>query len=341
MLNNNNNLDGQKVLFDILLGPLRWNAIELGFKTQLFDHFHHPNFAHYVASTCGWRTEQLTLLLNAYVSMGIMIKKAQSYELHPSYVDLLYSESDKYIGDTLCLLIKVKQLPVDRAIQWLEQPNGPDNKINLRDPSFWEQAFQRLHTFHVSTRNPSLLPLLEELPQWKDGMHLLDVGAGSPELAKTICTQFPHSEVTLFDLPLCCQEIAKHLHSEVWEGSNRVHLFEGDMNDGHFGGSYDIILAAMSLYFAEDLDECIAQLWQCVKPGGALVCFHEKLNEDRTAPSFHIVGRLPAELANGALSLEFGALENALSACNPSNLATNVVNTPYGEMAFSVATKPI
>jgi 2-polyprenyl-3-methyl-5-hydroxy-6-metoxy-1,4-benzoquinol methylase len=341
MINNNNNLDGQKVLFDILLGPLRWNAIELGFKTQLFDHFRQPNQAHYVASDCGWRTEPLVLLLNAYVSIGLMIKEAQSYRLHPSYIELLYSKSEGYMGDTLCLLVKVKQLPIERAIQWLTQSNNCDCSINLRDPSFWKQAFQRLHTFHISTRNPSLLPLLEALPQWKDGMQLLDVGAGSPELAKTICTQFPSSEVTLFDLPPCCHEMAEHLQSNPWEGNNRVHLLEGDMNDGHFGDSYDLILAAMSLYFAEDLCQCVKQLWQCVKPGGALVCFHETLNEDRTAPSFHIVGRLPAELANGALSLEFGTLEQALSACHPSNLATKVVNTPYGEMAFIVATKPV
>lgn len=329
--------DVQTILFDMMLGPLRWDTIELGFNTQLFDHFNDYSHIEDIAQTYGWKTEKLTLLLNSYVSIGIMEKQSNTFRLHPSYASHLDSKSPTYIGETLCQLVKLKHLPIEKAKEWLKSTEKTDSSISLFNHSFWEKSYRRLHAFHISTRNPSLLPLLCALPDWVDGIQILDMGAGSAELAKAIIQQLPSSQITLFDLPSCCDVIEKVLKQSP--PNDQIRLLRGDMNKGGFKGPYHLVLAAMSLYFAEDLPSCVKELWDNVKPGGVLISFHEALNADRTKPTFHILGRLPAELSNGALSLEYGHLEKALVACHPTHLTTQHIKTPYGDMAFTVARK--
>ncbi len=76
-------------------------------------------------------------------------------------------------------------------------------------------------------------------------------------------------------------------------------------------------------------------------PGGTLISFHESLNQERTQPEFHVLGRLPAELANGPFSIESEQIEEALKANHPSRLDTRKIPTPFGEMTLIIAHKCI
>ncbi|MDX7990997.1 hypothetical protein FE394_03240 [Xenorhabdus sp. Reich] len=338
-----NKINEQQFLFGMLLGPIRWNILKIAFRYRLFDHFITMNNATTVARIFNWCPTRLTLLLNAYVTLGIMEKQAQSFSVKPNYQPYLVSHSRNYLGETLCSLAEIKSLTATQSVEWLTQDTPPEQQIDMRDQVFWQKATSRLRAFHKSTRNLILLPVLQTLPNWRDGLHFLDVGAGSAELAQDILAIHPQSQITLFDLPLCCTAIQMQLtDSTRFNESNTsqaIKFLPGDMNTTPFGGPYQMILAAMSLYFATNLQHCINRLWTSLAPGGTLISFHESLNQARTQPEFHILSRLPAELANGPLSIESGQIEEALKANHPASLDTQQIPTPFGEMTLIIAHK--
>ncbi|WP_052189522.1 MULTISPECIES: trans-aconitate 2-methyltransferase [Xenorhabdus] len=340
-----NKTNEQQYLFNMLLGPIRWNILAFAFHHRLFDHFITMADATTVAQQFNWCPTRLTLLLNSYVSLGIMEKQAQSFFIKSNYQPYLLSHSQHYLGETLCSLAEIKSLTLTKSAEWLVQNTQPKQQMDMHDQRFWQKATSRLRAFHRSTRNPILLSILQSLDNWQDGLHFLDVGAGSAELAQNILAIHPQSKITLFDLPLCCTAIQMQLiDSDGFDESNpsqSIKFLPGDMNTTLFGGPYQIIVAAMSLYFATNLQDCINRLWASLFPGGTLISFHESLNQERTQPEFHVLGRLPAELANGPFSIESEQIEEALKANHPSRLDTRKIPTPFGEMTLIIAHKCI
>ncbi|UXI02722.1 class I SAM-dependent methyltransferase [Photobacterium sp. TY1-4] len=328
----------QSKLFSALLGPIHWQLLEFTFTHQLFDRFQQCTSAEEAGNDLNWRPDRLELLLNACVALGFMHKKNAGYTVKNSYRPLLLSDSESYLGETLLHLSRIKQLTPETMLTWLSPRQEQHAVLNMRNEQFWQNATSGLQAFHQSIRNPILLPLIRDIPHWRDGLTILDLGAGSVQLARDILKQSPNSQITLFDLPPCCEVLQKEVLTDTRLASH-VSVRPGDMNQGDFGGPYQLMIAAMSLYFARDLAQCIDDLWQSLAPGGTFISFHEALNTTRTQPLYHVLGRLPAELANGPLSLSHGQLEATLAANNPVSLSTYPLKTPFGEMTLIVATK--
>ncbi|MBV7262799.1 methyltransferase [Photobacterium sp. WH24] len=330
----------QHALFSSLLGPVRWQVLEFAFSHHLFDHFEQHNSVDVVAQQHHWDPERLELLLNALVAMALMSKSDYGYKLNAPYCPYLLSHSAQYLGDTLTHLARVKSISPAGIHDSLQLPHQSATELNMRNTQFWQQATTGLQAFHRSVRNPILLPVLGTLQGWDTGLTILDFGAGSLQLAQDILNCSPQCEITIFDLPPCCEHLSQQLLAEN-KPASAIHFLPGDMNEAHFGGPYQLIIAAMSLYFAKDLNQCINQIWQALEPGGTFISFHESLNTARTQPAFHILGRLPAELVNGPLSLEAGQVEAALEANTPANLRSLPLQTPFGEMTLIIAEKSI
>lgn len=328
----------QSTLFSALLGPIHWQVLEFAFTYKLFDHFKVCTSAEKVADDLNWHQDRLELLLNACVALGFMNKSTAGYTVEAGYLPLLLSDSTSYLGDTLRHLSRVKMLSPETILTLLSRQQDQRSDLNMRNEHFWQQATSGLQAFHQSIRNPILLPFMSTIPNWHDGITILDLGAGSVQLARDILGQSPRSRITLFDLPPCCEILHQQVIADAQLASS-VTLRPGDMNQGAFGGPYQLVIAAMSLYFARDLEQCIHNLWQALEPGGTFISFHEALDTTRTQPLFHVLGRLPAELANGQLSLSSGQVEAALAANNPASLRSYPLKTPFGEMTLITATK--
>ncbi|MBD8513712.1 hypothetical protein IFO68_13605 [Photobacterium sp. CAU 1568] len=330
----------QHALFSSLLGPVRWQVLEFAFSHRLFDHFEQSNSVEIVAQQRHWDPERLELLLNALVAMELVSKSACGYRLNTQYRPYLLSHSAQYLGDTLTHLARVKSISPATINDLLQLPHQSATELNMRNTQFWQQATTGLQAFQRSVRNPILLPVLSTLQGWDTGLTILDFGAGSIQLAEDILNCSPQCEITIFDLPPCCELLQQQVLPES-KLASAIRFLPGDMNEANFGVGYQLIIAAMSLYFANDLNQCINQLWQALEPGGTFISFHESLNTARTQPAFHILGRLPAELANGPLSLEAGQVEAALEANTPANLRSLPLQTPFGEMTLIIAEKSI
>ena len=329
----------QHKLFDLMLGPIRWQMVQFSIENKLFDHFTSPVRAEVIAGRLKLRPHKLKLLLNALAALNIFVKEDDHYHVAHSYLPYLNSGSEQYLGETLSHLGKVKSMNsafLADAI-CLEKKSQPE--ANNHDFDVWEESINDLRCFHKSIRNSILLPLLKKQHQWQSVTSILDLGAGSIQLAQDIFLSKPETMVSLFDLPACCNPLKKQLDQDSPTLTGNIRLVSGDMNHDDFCGQYGLILAAMSLYFANNLTQCIKKIYDALLPNGLFVSFHEALNEQRTGPIFHVIGRLPVELANGSLSLHAGEIEYALSINQFHNIQSQTLSTPFGEMSFITATK--
>ena len=329
----------QHKLFDLLLGPIQWQMVQFSIEHKLFDHFINPVPAEIIASKLKLRPHKLKLLLNALVALNIFEKENEHYHVAQSYLPYLNSSSEQYLGETLIHLGQVKSMSITflADVIYLESTAQPQVKNHEFDA--WEESTNALRCFHKSIRNSILLPLLKKQLQWQGVTSILDLGAGSIQLAKDIFQSKPETLITLFDLPACCNALKKQIDQDSPLLNSHIRLVSGEVNHDDFSGHYDLILASMSLYFANDLSQCLKKIYDALLPGGLFVSFHEALNEQRSSPMFHVIGRLPVELACGSLSLHDGEIEHALSINQFYDIQSEILSTPFGEMSFITAKK--
>jgi len=110
----------------------------------------------------------------------------------------------------------------------------------------------------------SLMPSDRTLP-----LRILDLGCGPGVMASRLAEEFPHAELTMFDLRV---EMIDRCKSRL--GTNpRASFRVGDFREDDFGSEYDMIIASLSLHHAT-LDErpsLAERLFRALAPGGQLI----------------------------------------------------------------------
>src|SRR4051812_44519576 len=118
----------------------------------------------------------------------------------------------------------------------------------------------------------SLMPSDRTLP-----LRILDLGCGPGVMASRLVEEFPHAQLTLFDITV---EMIDRCVSRL--GANpRVSFRVGDLRDDDFGSGYDLILASLSLHHAT-LDErpsLAGRLFRSLVPGGQLITAEVVIDE--------------------------------------------------------------
>jgi len=100
----------------------------------------------------------------------------------------------------------------------------------------------------------------------------LEMGAGPGYLAMMIAERKPDSEITAVDISSDMIAVAGEFIREK-KLENRVHYIQGDVGDEQFMqklGTFDLVYTTFSLHHWKDPDESIRNLWNAVRPGGAL-----------------------------------------------------------------------
>ncbi len=320
--------DGQYFLFDTLVAPLRWELLSAGLKLKLFDYLQVSRTAEEVASRFDLIRKSTELFLNAMVSIGFLYKHRERYQLSDSYLPLLGSESNASMCEVLDHLGKIKHVTGSQIIELLAQSNKEAQQgSTMTQPEFWTNVVDGLRSFHVAVRNPIVMDILMSLTNFPSANRILDLGAGSERLALDILSTKPDIQTVIFDLP----EVASLIRSQLTD-TPQIQIVEGDLNKDSLGQEYDLVWASMVLNYAQNLPAFMGKVRQSMRPGGLFASFHEKINQDRTFPEFHVVGRIHAELQAGSLSLEAGAVEKALHQANFKNICSRLLETPFGNM---------
>lgn len=138
----------------------------------------------------------------------------------------------------------------------------------------------RLMTFGQDIRWRREVIRLSQLPEKGK---LLDLGAGTGDLAREALRQFPSSRVFAadftFEMMLVGKENTDHQVNLVWSAADALHLPFTD----HF---FDSVVSAYLLRNVSDLQAALQEQFRVLKPGGILV------NLETTPPPRGLLGYL-------------------------------------------------
>jgi len=316
-------------LFDLLQAPIRWQLIDLGLTLDLFDRLAAPRSAGDLAAEVGVDAARLALVLDALCAMGAVTKTGGLYGLTPNGAAYLTSDGAFSVRDMLVGLSWLRHSTVGDLLRAETPP-----PLDMSDPAFWDRSVANLRSFHRSMGAAVMIDCLESLPVWPSARRMLDLGAGSEVLARTVAERRPDMAVTLVDLPPPAARITEALAGAGL--AERVNVRVGDYNTADLGSGYDIAWASMTLYYARDLEALCRRVREALAPGGVFVSLHEGLTDDRTQPESHVVGRLATALRGQDLSFNAGRIADAMRGAGFVGVDSRPVETPFGSMWLDV-----
>lgn len=320
-------------LMDYLLGPIRWQLVDIGFELKLYDLLSSAKSSNEVAKTLALLPKQTVLLLKSLCSLGLVEENDNNtYQLTERAKPYLLSNSSYSMRDLLSHLGKVKHTDNDTIKTILKTGNSDLLASQFRNENFWQRSQDCLYSFHNSISNDIVMEILQDLPQWKKSPSLLDLGAGSESLCKAIVKDNPNAVTTLFDLPACVAHIKKRLDENI-----PITMIAGDFNVDDIGKGYDIIWAAMSLYYAKDLASVLTTIKKALNTNGVFLSFHEALKNNRTQPEAHVTGRFLPAISGSDLSFDSGVIASQLKKVGFRHIETSFIDMPNGEMRLDIA----
>lgn len=322
-------------LLDILLGPIRWTLLEVGFQFHVFDALRTSVSAETLALHLSFDVTKLSILLDAMVSMDFVEKKNGCYRLNKMMAPYLDSSSVTSMRDTLMHLSKVKHSRSHEIKESLMTGSNKPTSIDFSKPEFWSKAAANLRAFHSSISNHYVVNLLQRFSAYLGKeRRVLDLGAGSELLAISLCSRFPGTEVTVFELPPCAALIKARCQQA---DAKNITVIGGDYNDLDLGLHYDLVWASMSLYYAKDLVSLLTTIRHFLSPGGVFLSFHEGLYAQRTQPTYHVVGRFVPTINGNDVSFNRGVIAKTMIDAGFDRVESESLETPFGLMDLDVA----
>lgn len=319
-------------LFDMALGPLRWNVLQIGFECGVFDALQDIQTEDEVADSLGFQSDKTLLLLNALSSLGYLDKSSAGFTLNDDYAPMLLSDSASSMRDVLLHLNRVRYSTVENLKEILVSGHANHVSANFSTPEFWDKAINHLRSFHRSLSNQVSLSILAQLPDWASVNTLLDLGAGSECLATSLVAAKPDLTVTIFDLKPCASRISDRIN-----GAQNIKVVSGDYNTDSIGAGYDVVWSSMSLYFANDIDVLLKKIKSSLNDNGKFVSFHEGLYNAGTQPEKHVVGRLVPSLNGNNLSFKKRFIAERMKCVGFKKVESQTILTSFGEMDIDVA----
>ncbi|WP_271272993.1 methyltransferase [Aliamphritea hakodatensis] len=323
----------QSWLLDLMLGPVRWQLLRSGFELQVFDYLPEPKTAPELADSLGFKAEKVAVLLDALTSLGFLQKTHGQYRLVESLRPFLISDSPQSMREMLLHLARVKHCDMDDMLNVLKTGESEHVSADFARPEFWDRAVGNLRSFHASCSNRVALQLLKSLPEWGQVRSILDLGAGSENLAVSLAEGHPDLKVRVFDLEPCASRIRSAISSRY---SQQITVVAGDYNHDPLPQHSDLIWASMSLYYAKDLELLLTELRDSLNEQGMLVCLHEGLTAERTQPEHHVVGRFVPALNGIDVSFNHGDIAAAMTQAGFTRVLSRGINTLYGPMDLDI-----
>ena len=166
------------------------------------------------------------------------------------------------------------------------------------------------------------------------GGRLLDLGAGTGDLAAEAQRQFPSSTVIAADFTLEMMQFGRSLKdaSLAWNGADALHLPFVD-------SSFDAVVSGYLLRNVSDLPQALAEQYRVLKPGGRLVAL------DTTRPprsllspliNFHLHTVIPAlgRLLTGEAEAYTYLPDSTRQFLSAEQLAVHLVQTGFRRVCF-------
>jgi len=304
--------DNQKLYYKMLHQKRETELLLSALRVKLFSCLESWETPKSVATKSDLNERNLSFVLNALASIGLLEKSRESYRNTQQSNDFLNPNSPVYLGESI--LFREKMM----SLQSIEERliNGPNKNVlhnnqGIEVYDFYEAARVSIPEMYTG-RVQSLIQAVTNLYGNKTPEKILDLGGGSGILAIELAITFPNCKGVVFEHPNVAQ-LPRKLVSER-NLSEHVSVIEGDFNADDIGKGYDLIIASGVLDFAKDhLDSVMSKLYEALTSNGYLYVVTNNVSEDYQYPPESILGWLSSHLDGLDVLLTKRDIENALT----------------------------
>ena len=231
-----------------------------------------------VSSNCRAIPHLLKPLLDACVSMGLIVLKNNKYiNTQFSRVYLVKGEP-RYVGDLI-------QLQYDESKQWDKLYDIIIGSKNISDEQHTDEVNYR--TFIKAMNNLGMLGEAEALKNSVDlsgCKEMVDAGGGSGLYSIVLCQKYPELRAMILDksktLVLTKEMIAGYKESE------RITLREADITKESFGKNIDVVLLSDVIYDESEAIPILRNAWNCLCQNGILILRGYYSDPENSKPLF-------------------------------------------------------
>jgi SAM-dependent methyltransferase len=238
-----------------------------------------PLSAQEVAKRIGAELRALTLLLDALVALGFLVKRGETYQCVPSVSSFLSADAPDSV------------LPVvlHMANLWLRWSNLTSmvrgSHVPDKEPVSSQDA-NALRAFigAMDVIAGDLAPRMVAAVHPGSSRALLDVGGASGTYTLAFLQAVPEMKATLFDKPEVI-EIARQCLGKAGI-LNRVTLIPGDFYQDELPHGHDLAFVSAIIHqnSPEQNLELFMKVFRSLNPGGRIVIRDHVMESDRTSP---------------------------------------------------------
>lgn len=327
-------------LFDIFIGPVKMAVMKAALELSIGDVLICEMDAKEVAKALRIKTDAagLTCFLDSMAAIGFLDKAKGKYKNSDFSKAYFRRESPLYMGPFITRMTAMQHKNLDNIVRLVTTgPPELEEKETLETEIRWEKAAADLAVYQQAGAAQLAADLAQSLPGFKQARKLLDLGGGPGIIGATIVRQHPTMTGVLLDLPAIIGQAKKHILN--FGMADRISFIAGDYNEVDLGRDYDLVWASHNLYYVKDKTAFFKRLKAAMNEGGVLLCAHEGLTRERTAPAPVVLSRLSLALEGQDVSFNEGELAAHLRDAGFESVKSRSIHLGVGHSELIIAKK--
>jgi ubiquinone/menaquinone biosynthesis C-methylase UbiE len=264
--------------------------LEAGVRNGVFDALDSgPKTSEELARQTGASARGLLALLNGLVGFGILTKESDRYGLAPDAAAFLVKGKPVYCGGF------IRHTSSQLMPAWLKlsevvkkgEPDGPGVNLEEAGAPFFREFVNDI--FPISYAPAQMLAKGLKLPESKNPVRVLDLGAGSGVWGIALAESSPHVKVTALDWAAVLEVTRKNVESHGVQG--RFDFLAGDLRSADFGSGYDVAVLGHILHSEGEQRSrvLLRKIFAALAPGGTLAVQEFLVEPDRTGPPVALI----------------------------------------------------
>lgn len=238
-----------------------------------------------VAAAASASARGTRMLLDALVTLGLLMKERDHYALTPPAAQYLVRESPDYVGAVW--EGKMFFEPWEHLTE-VVRTGRPFRRLETSEAA--EQFFPALvRALHVMSVAPArrMAEALGAGAGGDEGLRVLDVACGSAVWSIAVAELDPRARVTAQDFPQLFETTREYLRRHGVE--DRYDFLPGNLREVEFGeGLYDLAILGNIVHSEGEASsrDLLRRLRRALRPGGRVAVIDMIPNDERTAPPF-------------------------------------------------------
>lgn len=266
-------------IFDLLVAPWATCVVFTSIRLKIFTILSNKMMTvEELSSSCSSIQHLLKSLLDACVSMGLMVLKNNKYmNSHFSRVYLVESEPH-YVGDLILL-------QYNESKQWDKLYDIILSSRHISNEKHADEVNYR--TFIKAMNNLGMLGEVEALKNSVDlsgCKEMVDAGGGSGLYSIVLCQKYPELRSLILDksetLVVTKEMITGYKESE------RITLREADIKKESFGKNIDVVLLSDVIYDKSEAVPILRNALNCLRQNGILIVRGYYSDPENSKPLF-------------------------------------------------------